>query len=566
MRTKKAKYAARLPAALVALVLVGCGGGGSGSSNGQAAVPPPPQLPAPILYEQGASTLVKIPDPDIACTYKIYINNGGSVSSIVIGSQDYYTSPINNTSTSYAYTCTKNNQESPQSRAVALQGYELIDYGYRGALSIDDFNKDGVYELLGTLSAPNGLTTVTETNLGLGPLNRTGRVYRDIRFADLDNDGNLDAIANVYSENYQHDSNYNSYVQLYWGTADGKFVLDQAFENLRYTGYGETIVVADLDNNGYLDILIPQYKIPGSSNEFSRNLLFKNNGERNLQEVAVNANVVNTFFARAPEGAQAVDINLDGYIDLYVGGSLLKNNGNFTFTDITTMVGLPGSFEEGAKFFDYDLDGDLDFIISPSDRAPRVFKNSNGLFAEVTSSIFPSEYFQYVYGMNVGDFNNDGYDDVLLAGGIAANGEQLAPRLYLNLNGTFVRQTFLANISRWSDLQGFADLNNDGALDIVTKYGTMGRVINANVPNGYIKLTVLGSGLRNQHGRIVKVRYPAGKTKAYVVDGGSGYMSNQPYEILIPNDAQLPLEINVMCAAKTISFTASTGSFVKDCN
>jgi len=531
-------------------LLVGCGGGGGGDSASTPVVTP--QLPAPLLYlvENNTKTLVVIGNGAPTCpATTLYIKDGANEQKINLGATTSYTNLSSSVSLQYSYTCTTTGLETPRSRIAQLPNMTELNLFSGGAMSIADFNGDSIYELLGTLGTSTTPTTYTEAQLGLGDLRLTGRAYRDIRFADFNNDGYLDAISNVYSENNPFSPTYNSYVQLYWGQSNGKFLIDSAFSAQQYTGYGETIVVADLDNDGFVDILIPQYKIPGSSNPYSRNLLFKNNRDKTFTEVGISSGVSNPIVSQV-EGAQALDFDEDGYIDLYVGGSLFRNNKNWTFTDIGPQIGLPGVFEEGVKFFDYDLDGDLDYLMNPGAAKPRLFINVNGRFSEAVISPFPSEYYSAVYGIQTGDFNGDGYEDVMLAGGRTSDRSSLAPRFYLNLNGTFVRQPLIADGLGWSDLVNFADLNNDGALDLIVRYNGMGGFFNKNIPNNYVKVIVTSSGNQNQFGRIVKVTYPSGKIKTMVVDGGSGFMSNQPYPLLIPNDSAATLSIEIICSNK----------------
>ena len=103
-------------------------------------------------------------------------------------------------------------------------------------------------------------------------------------------------------------------------------------------------------------------------------------------------------------------------------------------------------------------------------------------------------------------------------------------------------------------------------LDLIARYNVMGGFFNQNIPNNYVKVIVTSSGNKNQFGRIVKATYPSGKIKAMVVDGGSAYMSNQPYPLLIPNDSAATLSIEISCSNKKIIFTATSGTFIKDCN
>lgn len=425
-----------------------------------------------------------------------------------------------------------------------------------GPVTIADNNQDNIYETLGTTGTATEPTSVP-INQGIGSvlLSQPGLVLRDLRYADFDNDGVLDVIFNVFSED-----NPNSYIQLYWGNPDGTFSLDNFFSTNKFSGFGETIVVADFDNDGFLDIFIPQYQT--GNGPYSRNLLFKNGQTRTFSEVALISNV--GFSRVQPEGAQAVDFDFDGLIDLYVGGSLYKNLGGLSFSDISVVAGLPEDFDEGAKFFDYNSDGNFDLLIHTLD-GPRLFiSDINQKFTEVTD-IFPPSYFFKSYGMNLGDVDGDGEEDVLLAGGWDEFGNQRAPRLWLNRAGKYIDEYFIVHSGAFSDLVSFGDLDNNGSLDITLRYGNNVTLLNNKIPNSYIKVSVLDNGFHNQQGRVVKALYSNGKTKAFVIDGGSGYLSIQPYPILVANNSSQNISFTVYCSNKTLGFSAIQGSYNVDC-
>lgn len=427
-----------------------------------------------------------------------------------------------------------------------------------GAISIADFNGDLIDDLLGSKSSLSGTEVWSEVDLGLSDLRLPGRAYRDIRFADLNNDGFLDAIANVYTED-----SAGGYIQLYWGDAAGQLTMDVNFALNNYQGYGETIVVADFNNDDYLDIFIPQYKT--ATRGISRNLLFKNLKNRQFQELASAAGIA-VGLQTNPEGAQAVDYDQDGLIDLYSSGSLFKNNGDFQFSDVTVLVNLPGIFDEGVKFFDHNNDGILDLIIHNPVYGPRIFLGGlDSRFTEL-KGIFPIQFFAASYGINVGDVNGDSHDDILIAGGLAEGGVAAAPKLWLYNNGKYINELFIEGGLGWSDLVSFGDLDGNGSLDIVLRYGGNLILFNDNPPAKHIKLDLRGGDLKTQQGRVVKVHLPDGKVKAMVVDGGSGYMSNQPYALLIPNNFNVPLVLDIYCKNKLIKMNVSEGYHRVDCN
>jgi len=208
--------------------------------------------------------------------------------------------------------------------------------------------------VLGTLNDCNGnLTLRPEADIGLSKLRAPGRARRDARIADFNGDGIPDLIANVYSSV----TDTGSYALLFYGRGDGTFIEATPDQfPATYRGYGETIVVADFDNDGHLDVFLPNYT---DSSSQEQNYLLHNRGDGTFVEIADAAGVANRGWPLTlkVEGVQAFDINGDGFLDLYAASHLYINNGDMTFTDRREDYGLPLLFDEGAKFLDWDSDG-----------------------------------------------------------------------------------------------------------------------------------------------------------------------------------------------------------------
>jgi hypothetical protein len=172
------------------------------------------------------------------------------------------------------------------------------------------------------------------------------------------------------------------------------------------------------------------------------------------------------------------------------------------FTDIAGAVGIDFKNENspttnkylvetmggGVALFDYDNDGRLDIFLvnggriddplpdgKTPDKRDRAFwnrlyhQNSNGTFADVTEKAGLTGMPQNYYGMGVavGDYDNDGYEDLYVTG---YGGNTL---YHNNGNGTFTDVTKTGGVSggQWSASAGFFDYNNDGKLDLfVTRY------------------------------------------------------------------------------------------------
>ncbi len=237
-------------------------------------------------------------------------------------------------------------------------------------------------------------------------------------------------------------------------------------------------IVDDFDNDGYLDFIVSTWGTDGQIR------LFTNNQNGTFSDHTERAGLIGIYGGLNMVQA---DYDNDGNIDVLVlrgawllehgrhPNSLLHNNGDGTFTDVTFDAGLGRvhSPTQTASWGDYDNDGDLDLYVgnesSSALNAPsQLFRNDgDGTFTDVAAEagVLNDRYTKAVIW---GDYDNDRWPDLYVSNNEGAN------RLYRNNgDGTF---TDLAeqlgvvepNISfpAW-----FWDVDNDGVLDLyVTAY------------------------------------------------------------------------------------------------
>ena len=252
-----------------------------------------------------------------------------------------------------------------------------------------------------------------------------------------------------------------------------------------YNGGG--VAAGDFNNDGLVDLFFV-------SNQRS-NRLYTNEGNFRFRDVTDSAGVAG--FAQWKTGVTVADVNGDGLLDIYVcalsnykglegSNELFINMGNNTFQEKAADYGLDFSgFATQSVFFDYDRDGDLDLYLAthapPNSRAydrvmasaqtnfnsaDKLFRNDNGLFADVTEQSGIGNVAGYSLGVSVADINNDGWDDIYVT-----NDFYEADQCFINQkNGTFHDEAsqFLSYHSRYSHGCDFADLNNDGYPEIMT--------------------------------------------------------------------------------------------------
>ena len=223
---------------------------------------------------------------------------------------------------------------------------------------------------------------------------------------------------------------------LFHNNGDGTFT-DVSKESGIAASLGKAwgVVAADINNDGWMDLFV--------GNDTVANFLFINRGKKRFEEIGLLAGVgYNTFGrARSGMGVDAADYDHDGFLDLFVANvdqemyALYHNNKDETFNDVSIPTGIGPTTQYmsgwGLKFFDYDNDGDLDLFLCnghPDDEVEKrvehvtyrepllLFRNTPSGFKNVSldsGPIFSKPL--AARGMALGDFDNDGSVDVLIA-------------------------------------------------------------------------------------------------------------------------------------------------------
>lgn len=273
---------------------------------------------------------------------------------------------------------------------------------------------------------------------------------------------------------------------------DSMNVLD--IENI-YNGGG--IGVADFDNDGLQDLYFSGNNVP--------NKLYLNKGDFSFKDITTTAGVEGA--GKWCRGISIVDINNDGWQDIYVCATILSDtvkrenilyinrglnaNGEPVFQDMANEYGLNDpSHSTMAAFFDYDNDGDLDMYLLINEINKKEFPNkfrpiytnrehpsSDKLYQNNWSDSLKHPVFTDVsakagitiegfgHGVTICDINRDGWKDIYVTNDFLPNNI-----LYINnKNGSFTDQvkSYLKHSSANAMGQDVIDVNNDGLADII---------------------------------------------------------------------------------------------------
>jgi enediyne biosynthesis protein E4 len=273
-----------------------------------------------------------------------------------------------------------------------------------------------------------------------------------------------------------------------------------AFNIFSYRNFynGGGVATGDINNDGLADVFF-------TSNQ-GGNKLFLNKGNFTFEDISAKAGIEE--IGKWNTGVVMVDINADGWLDMYVCNAgydkwknkdynkLFINNQNNTFTEKAKEYGLDETgYTTHAAFFDYDKDGDLDCYILNNSFIPvntlnysnkrelraadwpvedfakgggdKLLQNNIGKFTDVSAkaNIYGS-LIGFGLGVTISDVNGDRYPDIYIS-------NDFFERDYLYINqkdGTFKEdlQNQMGHTSTASMGADAADVNNDGRPDIFT--------------------------------------------------------------------------------------------------
>jgi enediyne biosynthesis protein E4 len=286
------------------------------------------------------------------------------------------------------------------------------------------------------------------------------------------------------------------------GTRSLHFVDVTGASNIVTRGYGMGVAAGDFDNDGWIDLYLTKFDAP--------NQLLRNNGDGTFTDVSKASGTDERSWSVS---AAFVDVDRDGWLDLYVGnylrydlarsgqcfgpsgapgyctpdgfpslpGRLYHNERNGTFTDVSAASHVAREFGPalGVSTADFNGDGWMDIYVANDGKENQLWLNRHdGTFdnAALASGVaLPiSGKPEGSMGVDAGDFDDDGDEDLVMTE-LAAEGSNL----YVNDGmGVFTDASGPSTIGPSSLAftgfgTGWLDFDNDGRLDLLAANGTV---------------------------------------------------------------------------------------------
>ena len=397
--------------------------------------------------------------------------------------------------------------------ALVPGGTRLVEGGRREDPAVAE---DGSTTRLYRNDRDGTFTDITATS-GLGGT----RWASGVCVGDYDNDGLTDLLLTAFGRN-----------ELFRRTAPGRFedVTARAGLPAGGTRWGSGCSFLDYDRDGRLDLFVANYLLfdldtapePGQGVNClwkglpvncgpkglptDTNLLYHNEGDGTFRDVS-DVSGIAAVRNRYPMTALALDVDEDGWVDLYVASDstaaiLYRNNRDGTFTDVGIPSGAALSEHGtpqagmGAAAGDYNGDGRLDlFKTHFADDIPALYRAiGKGRFEDVATAAGLAVRNRFVeWGASMADFDNDGFQDLLyVTGNVYPEVERHFPQyphrsptiVFRNRgDGTFEdvsdRSGAGATTPRSSRGSAAGDFDQDGDLDLL--------VMNMNAPPSLLR-------------------------------------------------------------------------------
>jgi enediyne biosynthesis protein E4 len=454
-----------------------------------------------------------------------------------------------------------------------------------GGVAVLDFDNDGFLDLYFTNGATlPGMVKENDSFTNRLYRNRHDGTFEDVTaragvggagfsmgvaVGDYDNDGFPDIFVGGVNRNILYHNNGNG---TFTDVTEKAAVTGRGADGRKSWSVGGAWF--DYDNDGRLDLFVSNYidwspetnKLCGEPGKRlscspalypgTANILYHNNGDGTFSDISADTGIA--ALIGKGMGLAVADYDDDGYMDIFVANDnernfLFHNNGGKTFSEVGVRAGV--AFTEdgvtassmGADFRDLDNDGRPDLAVTAlgGETFTLRLNTGRGMFLDATYQSGIGVPSNVMSGWSIGayDFDNDGFKDLFVTNSHASENVDLYSfhryrqhdAVFQNLRDkTFRNVTADSGVGALPPLahrgSAFGDLNNDGAVDVVTASigGPVEILINRSPARGHWLILDLRGTTSNRDGigTRVKVTGESGQIQYNHATTSVGYVSS----------------------------------------
>lgn len=362
-----------------------------------------------------------------------------------------------------------------ENKLTATEEFNIFKYlyFYDGAgIGAGDFNNDGKMDLFFASNQEADKLYLNQGSLKFKDVTVEAQIPQDggwstgVSVVDINNDGLLD----IYICRVGHYESLQSHNQLLICQGINKegipYYKDEAHQyGLDFSGFSTQAVFFDYDGDGYLDMYLlnhtihqngtfgPRNKLIQIKNPYSGDRLYRNNGNNTFTDVTTKAGIYSSILGYGL-GVCVSDINLDGWPDIYVGNDfheddyLYINQHNGTFKeDLNNKIMHTSRYTMGVDVADLNDDGYPEIVsMDMLSEDPKIDKRVLG---EGEYDLFLSKIdygYNYQYSRNTLQFNrrNGMFSEVSLYSGMFSTDWSWAP-LLMDFDNDGLKDLFVSN-------------------------------------------------------------------------------------------------------------------------
>ncbi|MFM2392381.1 MAG: hypothetical protein RLZZ546_358 [Bacteroidota bacterium] len=402
-----------------------------------------------------------------------------------------------------------------------------------GGVSFVDFDNNGYDDISLASSEQRPIIFYKNNNGILSKIDLLPGFLEEVKsilWVDFDNDGDKDlflALANNHNKLFENKGNLSLF----------DISETSGISLIKNTSFGACW--GDYNRDGLLDLYVGERRIQ-TTGELNVSVLYKNNGNKTFTDVSTSTNSLDA--GKTPFCSSFIDYNNDMWPDIYTahdrnrGNTLLENNNGQNFASVGFEKGCDLKMNGmSVSVADINNDGWQEIYVSNTTEGNALFFNENGNFRNLSDSLGVS-FNGVAWGTNFLDADNDGDQDLYVSSMLIGK-NMITSSYYENQfpQLKFTKENHAPSDTVSSFNNAIGDINKDGFYDIIVSNSEFPTALfkNTGNSNSFVSIRLKGV-LSNRDGIGAKIKAISnGTTQYHYTQCGIGFLGQNSDQILL---------------------------------